>query len=511
VLEILSQGFRDARHYLQGMRTLNEENLGEALKIVRMSLLEADVEFQVTRSFLDKVKEQAIGEIVQVKVKHKDKKLKISPGDHFIRLCQDELVRLMGPADVSLNFRSKPVSSIMLVGLQGSGKTTTAAKIAKYLLKSGKRPMLVAADVYRPAAVEQLKKLGKDLNIPVHSNGSTNPPEICKSALSKATELGCDVTIFDTAGRLTIDSNLMNELHQIEKLTSPDNVLLVCDAMIGQESVNVAKAFNESINLTGFILTKLDGDARGGAAISVKEATGVPIKFLGMGEGLDRLEEFRPEGLASRILGLGDVVGLVKDFEEVVDEKKAEEDAMRMLQGNFTLNDFLSQIRTIKKMGPLKDVVEKLPFFQGGLPAQANFDDYELVKIESMINSMTPGERRTPDLINDSRIKRISIGSGRNENEVRDLLIKFKDMRDLMSAMGGGKLRGRWKRMKGLKRMFSGGLGNLMGGDAPAVPTPENPFGLPEVKQGQQASKKNLEKQRKKNKEAKKARKKSRR
>ena len=511
MLEILSRGFRDARHYLQGMRTLNEENLGEALKIVRMSLLEADVEFQVTRSFLDKVKEQAIGEIVQVKVKHKDKKLKISPGDHFIRLCQDELVRLMGPADVSLNFRSKPVSSIMLVGLQGSGKTTTAAKIAKYLLKSGKRPMLVAADVYRPAAVEQLKKLGKDLNIPVHSNGSTNPPEICKSALSKATELGCDVTIFDTAGRLTIDSNLMNELHQIEKLTSPDNVLLVCDAMIGQESVNVAKAFNKSINLTGFILTKLDGDARGGAAISVKEATGVPIKFLGMGEGLDRLEEFRPEGLASRILGLGDVVGLVKDFEEVVDEKKAEEDAMRMLQGNFTLNDFLSQIRTIKKMGPLKDVVEKLPFFQGGLPAQANFDDNELVKIESMINSMTPGERRTPDLINDSRIKRISIGSGRNENEVRDLLIKFKDMHDLMSAMGGGKLRGRWKRMKGLKRMFSGGLGNLMGGDAPAVPTPENPFGLPEVKQGQQASKKNLEKQRKKNKEAKKARKKSRR
>ncbi len=511
MLEILSRGFQDARHYLQGMRTLNEENLGEALKIVRMSLLEADVEFQVTRSFLDKVKEQAIGEIVQVKVKHKDKRLKIAPGDHFIRLCQDELVRLMGPADVSLNFRSKPVSSIMLVGLQGSGKTTTAAKIAKYLLKSGKRPMLVAADVYRPAAVEQLKKLGKDLNIPVHSSGSTNPPEICKAALSDALELGCDVTIFDTAGRLTVDSNLMDELHQIEKLTSPDNVLLVCDAMIGQESVNVAKAFNESINLTGFILTKLDGDARGGAAISVKEATGVPIKFLGMGEGLDRLEEFRPEGLASRILGLGDVVGLVKDFEEVVDEKKAEEDAMRMLQGNFTLNDFLSQIRTIKKMGPLKDVVEKLPFFQGGLPAQANFDDYELVKIESMINSMTPGERQAPDLINDSRIKRISIGSGRKENEVRDLLIKFKDMHDLMSAMGGGKLRGRWKRMKGLKRMFSGGLGNLMGGDAPSVPTPENPFGLPEVKQGQQASKKNVEKQRKKNKEAKKARKKSRR
>jgi len=358
------------------LRTLNEENLGEALKIVRMSLLEADVEFNVTRSFLDKVKEQAIGEIVQIKVKHKDKKLKVTPGDHFIRLCQDELIRLMGPADVSLSFHSKPVSSIMLVGLQGSGKTTTAAKIARYLMKSGKRPMLVAADIYRPAAVEQLRKLGRDLNIPVHFNGSANPPEICKAALSKAPEFGCDITIFDTAGRLTVDANLMNELHLIEQMTSPDNVLLVCDSMIGQESVNVAKAFNESIKLTGFILTKLDGDARGGAAISVKEATGVPIKFLGMGEGLDRLEEFRPEGLASRILGLGDVVGLVKDFEEVVDEKKAEEDAMRMLQGHFTLNDFLSQIRTIKKMGPLKDVVEKLPFFQGGLPVAERDSGY---------------------------------------------------------------------------------------------------------------------------------------
>ncbi len=510
MLEILSRGFRDARQYLQGMRTLNEENLGEALKIVRMSLLEADVEFNVTRSFLDRVKEQAVGEIVQVKVKHKDKKLQVTPGDHFIRLCHDELVRLMGPADVSLSLKSRPVSSIMLVGLQGSGKTTTAAKIARFLIKSGKTPMLVAADVYRPAAVDQLKKLGSDLNIPVYSNGSANPPEICAAAQQQAAELGCDVTIFDTAGRLTVDEKLMEELRRIQELTAPENVLLVCDAMIGQESVNVANAFNQRINLTGFILTKLDGDARGGAAISIKEATGVPIKFLGMGEGLDRLEEFRPEGLASRILGMGDVVGLVKDFEEVVDEKKAEEDALRMLQGNFTFNDFLSQVKTIKKMGPLKDVVEKLPFFQGGIPQQANFDDYELVKIESIINSMTPAERKGPEIINDSRINRIASGAGRKENEVRDLLVKFKDMRDLMGAMGGGKLRGRWKRLKGLKRMFNGGIGNLMGGDSTAVPSAENPFGLPEVRNGQQVSKKNLEKQRKKNKEAKKARKKSR-
>jgi signal recognition particle subunit SRP54 len=506
VLEILTRGFRDARQYLQGMRTLNEENLAEALKLIRVSLLEADVEFQVTRSFLDRVKEQALGEIVQVSVKFKDKKVKVSPGDHFIKLCNDELVRLMGPADPSLDLRRKPVSSIMMVGLQGSGKTTTAAKLARYLMKSGKNPMLVAADIYRPAAVDQLKKLGSDLNIPVYADGGANPPEICLKALQEAPSKNCDVAIFDTAGRLTIDDLLMEELQKIQELASPDNVLLVCDAMIGQESVNIAKSFNERIQLTGFILTKLDGDARGGAAISIKEATGVPIKFLGMGEGLDRLEEFRPEGLASRILGFGDVVGLVKDFEEVIDEKKAEEDAMRMLRGEFGLGDFLNQIRAIKKMGPLQDIVEKLPFFPGGLPPSAKVDDYELVRIESIINSMTATERREPDIIDESRMGRIARGSGRKESEVKDLLHKFKDMRDLMVAMGGGKIRGRWKRLKGIKKMFSGGFPG-MGGDEPGV-GPENPFGLPEVKKGKMVSKKAMEKQRKKSKQARQARKK---
>ncbi len=510
MLEILSRGFRDAKQYLQGMRTLNEENLAEALKIVRVSLLEADVEFNVTRSFLDKVKEQALGEIVQVRVKHKDKKLKVSPGDHFIRLCHDELVRLMGPADTGLNLKASPVSAIMMVGLQGSGKTTTSAKLAKLLMKSGKRPMLVAADVYRPAAVDQLKTLGASLNIPVFSESGA-PPQICSKALAQAATLGCNVAIFDTAGRLTVDESLMEELRQIEELTSPDNVLLVCDAMIGQESVNVARAFNERITLTGFILTKLDGDARGGAAISVKEATGVPIKFVGMGEGLDRLEEFRPDGLASRILGFGDVVGLVRDFEEVVDEKKAEEDAMRMLQGDFSLNDFLNQVKTIKKMGPLQDVLEKLPFFQGAMPQQATIDDYELVRVESIINSMTPRERKQPDIIDDSRIKRIATGSGRKDSEVKDLLTKFKDMRDLMSAMGGGKIKGRFKRLKGLKKMLSDGFSGLTGSGTGAVPTPENPFALPELSKGKVTSKKTLDKQRKKNKEARKARKKSKR
>ena len=507
MLEVLTRGFRDARQYLQGMRTLTEENLGEALKIVRVSLLEADVEFQVTRSFLDRVKEQALGEIVRVSIKHRDRRLKVSPGSHFIKLCHDELVRLMGPANTGLSLRSKPVSSVMMVGLQGSGKTTTAAKIARFLSKSGKKPMLVAADVYRPAAVDQLKKLGETLNIPVYSDGGDIPPEICRKAVAHAADTGCDVVIFDTAGRLTIDQPLMDELHQIQDLTSPDNVLLVCDAMIGQESVHIAKSFNERIPLTGFILTKLDGDARGGAAISIKEATGVPVKFVGMGEALDRLEEFRPEGLASRILGFGDVVGLVKDFEEVVDEKKAEEDAMRMLTGEFTLEDFLGQVKSIKKMGPLQDIMEKLPFFGGAMPAAAKVDDYELVRIESIINSMTPLERRKPEVINESRTRRIAGGSGRKDAEVKDLLFKFKEMRGLMAAMGGGKLKGRWKKMKGLRSLFSGGLSPEMpeAGGAQAL----NPFGLPEMKKGKMISKKALEKQRKKSKLAKQARKKA--
>ncbi|MEW6531446.1 MAG: signal recognition particle protein [Thermodesulfobacteriota bacterium] len=510
MLEILSKGFRDVRDYMQGMRTITEENLSAALQMIRVSLLEADVEFHVASAFLDRVKEKALGDIVLTRVKHKEKKLRVSPGDHFIKLCHDELIRLMGPEDASLSLRTRPVSSIMMVGLQGSGKTTTAAKLAKYLSKTGKSPMLVAADVYRPAAVQQLVTLGSDLGVPVFTDGGASPPEICGRSLEEAYRKGCDVTIFDTAGRLTIDEPLMEELRLIQEKTAPDDVLLVCDAMIGQESVNIANAFNERIRLTGFILTKLDGDARGGAAISIKEATGVPIKFVGMGEGLDRLEEFRPDGLASRILGFGDVVGLVKDFEEVVDEKKAEEDALRMLQGQFDLSDFLNQIKTIKKMGPLQDVMEKLPFFSGGMPpGVAKTDDYELVRMESMISSMTPAERKRPELIDDSRARRIARGSGRKESEVKELLGKFKDMRDLMVAMGGGKLRGRWKRMKGVRNLFGGGLEAAAGADQPMMGM-GGPFGMPEVGRGKVVSKKSLEKRRKKSKEAKKARKKAR-
>ncbi|MFH0825392.1 MAG: signal recognition particle protein [Pseudomonadota bacterium] len=508
VLEILTRGFRDARDYLKGIRTLNEDNIAEALKLVRVSLLEADVEFQIARTFIERVKEKALGEMVLTRVKYKEKQLAISPGDHFTKLCNDELVRLMGQADPSLSLSTKPVSTIMMVGLQGSGKTTTAAKLARYLVKQGKRPMLVAADIYRPAAIDQLRKLGESLEIPVYSDAGATPPVICRKALQAANEENCDVALFDTAGRHAVDENLMEELRQIEDQTHPDNVLLVCDAMIGQESVHIARAFNERIRLTGFILTKLDGDARGGAALSIKEATGVPIKFVGMGESLDRLEEFRPDGLASRILGFGDVVGLVQDFQEVVDEKAAEEDAVRMLQGQYNLSDFLGQIRTIKRMGPLQDVMEKLPFFSS-LPQGMQVDEYELVRIESMINSMTPAERKTPSIINDGRIKRIAAGSGRQEPEVHDLLVKFKNMRDLLAVMGGGKARGRWKKLKGFTKMFGDGIAALTGG---AGPNSEqyNPYGMPEVAGSKGLSKKELEKRRKKGKEAKKARKKGR-
>jgi signal recognition particle subunit SRP54 len=506
VLEILTRGFRDARQYLQGMRTLSEENLAEVLKMVRVSLLEADVELQVTRAFLERVKEKALGEIVLTKVAHKDRKLKVAPGDHFIKLCHDELIGLMGPANSGLKLKTKPVSSIMMVGLQGSGKTTTAAKLARFLIKKGKKPMMAAADVYRPAAVDQLQKLGRDLDIPVFTQIGADPPVICENAVKEAPSHGCNVVILDTAGRLIVDEPLMVELERIKQRTRPDEIMLVCDAMIGQESVNVAKAFDSRLNLTGFVLTKLDGDARGGAAISIKEATGVPIKFLGMGEALDRLEEFRPDGLASRILGFGDVVGLVKDFEEIVDEKKAEEDALRMLQGKFDLDDFLGQIRTIKRMGPIQDVVDKIPFLGGGQQPQGRVDDYELVRIESIINSMTPKERKAPQMIDPSRIKRIARGSGRRESEVKDLLGKFYVMRDLLGAVGGQKTKGPLKRLKRLGNFL--GLGSQDLGSGPVGPA--GPYGLPEVGRPRALSPRDASKNRKKRKLEKQARKKAR-
>ena len=467
MLDVLSDGFAQAKAKFQGQTTLNEENIKEALAEVRKSLLEADVEYSVAKNFLGRVKDSALGEVVQLKAGKGSGKLKVSAGDHFIKICQSELEKLMGPVESELNLPNNRPASVMMVGLQGSGKTTTTGKITKYLIENKKRkPLLVAADIYRPAAVEQLRVLGQQVGVPVFHKEGAPAVEICRDAVKFAYENNCDTILFDTAGRLTIDEELMQELSDIKSETNPDNILLVCDAMMGQDAVTTAKSFNERLDLSGVVITKLDGDARGGAALSIKEVTGKPIKFLGMGEDLARLEEFRPEGLASRILGLGDIVGLMQDFDRVAEGDK-EEEAMRMLQGKFTFKDFYDQLTMIQKMGPLKDVMGKLPM-QGLIPKDADFNDKELVKIKAMIDSMTKDERVNPKLFNDSRINRIAKGSGRPAKEVNDLLKKFLQMRKMMGMLGKnmgllGKIPGmsQLSQVSKMKKMAQGGMGDM--------------------------------------------------
>jgi signal recognition particle subunit SRP54 len=352
-------------------------------------------------------------------------------------------------------FSPRPaVTPIMMVGLQGSGKTTTSAKLARWLEKEkGRKPLLVAADVQRPGAIEQLQVLGQRLGIPVFAIPGGRPYDICVKGLEEARKQKRDTVIFDTAGRLAIDEPLMQELADIKEKTKPQNVLLVVDAMIGQDSVKTAKAFHDRLGLTGVVLTKLDGDARGGAALSIKEVTGAPVRFVGTGEGLEKLEAFRPDGMASRILGFGDVVGLMKDFEQVVDADRAEADARRMLEGRFTLEDFLEQIRTIQRMGPLKDLFEKLPMFGEAMPEGMNLDDRELKKVEALVSSMTRDERRRPELFQKepTRIARVAKGSGRKPEDVVDLLQRFAFMRQMMEDIG--QQAGLLARLPGMKQL----------------------------------------------------------
>ncbi len=465
MLETITEGFKSATERLQGIRELDEENIEESLGDVRRSLLEADVDFKVAKAFLNTVKERALGEKVKTRVKARGgRKIKVTTGQHFVSICEEELVNLMGPVDTELQ-RADGAISIMLVGLQGVGKTTIAAKLARYLQKKNKKPLLVAADIYRPAAVEQLKTLGAAIGIPVHFGEEGDlPPAICSAAKARARREGRNAIIYDTAGRLAVDETLMTELQEIDRQVSPANTLLVCDSLMGRDAVSHAQAFSEKLSLDGICMTKLDGDARGGAALSVKAITGVPIKFLGMGETVDRLEEFRPEGLASRILGMGDIVGLVNDFEEVVDQEQAEEDAERILKGQFTLDDLVTQLGTIQKMGPIKEIFSRMPGM-GGLAEQV--DEGELGRVKAMISSMTPGERGTPDIINKSRAVRIAKGCGRKAKDVTDLVGRFDQMRGLMTMMGQqggmmGKLGGGLPGLPG-----AGGMPDLAGAGMP--------------------------------------------
>ncbi|MBN1652220.1 MAG: signal recognition particle protein [Deltaproteobacteria bacterium] len=439
MFDALNKGFRAARNRLAGVAEITEENTEQALRDVRLSLLEADVEFNVTKRFLDRVKNRVVGEIIKTAATIKGKKVKIGPAEQFVKVCQEELERLMASEGPSIEFVPHPgLTTVMMVGLQGSGKTTTAAKLANLLQKEGRRPLLAAADVQRPGAQEQLKVLGEKIQVPVFGIPGGRPIDICRQAAGYARQIKCDTIILDTAGRLAIDQTLMEELLDIKLRIKPTNIFLVIDAMIGQDAVKTSAAFNDLLSITGVILTKLDGDARGGAALSIREVTGAPIKYAGMGEAIDALERFRADGMASRILGFGDVVGLMKDFEEIIDEEKAEKDARKMLAGRFTFDDFLEQISMMQQLGPLQNVFEKLPFFADSVPEGFQIDDRELDRIKAMVNSMSKAERRKAELFKQqpNRIKRVATGSGRSEQEVNSLLQRFDFMQKMMSQIG---------------------------------------------------------------------------
>ena len=422
---------------IKGRGVLNEQNISESLREVRLALLEADVNFKVVKDFIDRVREKALG---------KDVMESLTPGQQFIKIVHAELCGLMGESQTPLHLSPNPPTVIMLVGLQGSGKTTTAGKIANYFSKNSKKVFLIPADTARPAAIQQLITLGDQLKINTYNPlDEKSPIKICKDAYDVAWRQGYDLAIVDTAGRLHIDSDLMNELKEIKGNINPNEVLLVADAMTGQDAVNIAERFNTDIGLTGVILTKLDGDARGGAVLSIKSVTGKPIKFIGTGEKLDALEPFHPDRMASRILGMGDVLSLIEKAQEVYDQKKAEVLEKKLRSQTFTLEDFMDQLRQIKKMGSLDQIIGMIPGLNrlGGLSGAA-LPEKEITKVEAMINSMTKKERLNPDIINGSRRKRIANGSGTLVQDVNRLLKQFLQMKKMMKTMMAGGKRARF-------------------------------------------------------------------
>jgi len=412
---------------LRGQGTLTEENVADALREVRRAFLEADVNFNVTRDFVKAVKEKALGT---------DVLLSVTPGQQIVKIINDELIQMMGGETKELQLTGVPPTGIMMVGLQGSGKTTFAGKIALYMRSKRKRkPLLVAADVYRPAAIKQLQVLGKSIGIPVYEEGQGNPVEIIKNGHRYAIENGYDLVIYDTAGRLQIDDVLMQELEQARDAVHPEEILFVADAMIGQEAVSVAETFFQRLNFTGVCLSKMDGDTRGGAALSIKKMTGVPICFVGLGEKLSEIDLFHPDRMASRILGMGDVVSLVEKAQSVIDEKDAKNLKKKIFNNTFDLNDFLKQLRTIKKLGRIKDIMGLIPGLNK-LPLD-QINEKELVYVEATLSSMTAKEREKPSIIDSSRKKRIASGSGTSVQRVNQVLSQYNSMKEMFKKIGG--------------------------------------------------------------------------
>jgi signal recognition particle subunit SRP54 len=444
LFDALTEKFNTVFRSLSGKGRITEANISDAMRDVRKALLEADVNYSVVKKFCKDVAQAAIGAEV-IKSLH--------PGQVMVKLVNEELTRLMGPVDTSIYFVSPGPTVIMLAGLQGGGKTTTAAKMAKYLVAKGKKPLLVADDLQRPAAIEQLITLGEQIDVPVYSEQSKDAVKVARNGLKHAKKLGCDVVVLDTAGRLHVDAEMMAEISNVAKAVTPHQIYLVCDAMTGQDAVNSASEFNTQLELDGVILTKLDGDARGGAALSVKAVTGKPIKFVGVGEKLDKLEEFHPDRMAGRILGMGDVVTLVEKAQEQFDAAEAEKLQKKMAKGTFGFDDFLKQMQALKKMGGMSSMLKLMPGI-GSQLGDLDIEDGEIGKMEGIVHSMTTAERQGPDIIDSSRRRRIAKGCGRDLQDVAGLIKTFKRSRDMMKSLSGGAMGGFKSLMSGKMDMF---------------------------------------------------------
>lgn len=432
MFENLGDRLQSVLHKIKGYGKITEDNIADMMREIRLALLEADVNYKVVKEFTNSVKEKALGEAVASS---------INPGDLFVKIVKDELTELLGGENAPLNLKGNP-AILMLVGLQGSGKTTTIGKLANFLRKKeSKKPLLVACDVYRPAAIDQLKQIGKQLNIEVYEEGKKEPVKIVNNALDYAKKNGFDYVLIDTAGRLHIDEELMDELVKIKDEVSPQEILLVIDAMMGQDAINVITGFNDKLPLTGVILTKLDGDTRGGVALSVRHLTEVPIKFVGVSEKMDGLDSFEPERMAGRILGMGDIISLVEKATDAIDEKEAYKTAKKMQQGKFDLEDFLSTMRQMKKLGPLENLIKLIPGAKKMGLTNVKIDPKQMAHIEAIVLSMTPKERKNPDIIKSSRKSRIARGSGTSVQEVNKLLQQFDQMKKMMKMMSNGKMK----------------------------------------------------------------------